>query len=109
MRILDKNTGIILASGHIPYGANLYLKNGDDVKKGDLITDWDPYNAVILSEVTGNIVFENILEGVPTRLRLTNRPAIRIKSSLNPVSRPRIRLSRSFRRMGKNSGTMIFR
>jgi len=64
MRIMDKNTNIVLASGHIPYGANLYLRNGDDVKKNDLITDWDPYNAVILSEVTGKIVFENIIEGV---------------------------------------------
>ncbi|NVO20448.1 MAG: DNA-directed RNA polymerase subunit beta' [Bacteroidetes bacterium] len=68
MRILDRNTNIILASGHIPYGANLYLRNGDDVKKGDLITDWDPYNAVILSEVTGKIVFDNILEGVTYKI-----------------------------------------
>jgi DNA-directed RNA polymerase subunit beta' len=68
MRILDKNTNIILASGHIPYGANLYLSNGDQVKKGDLITDWDPYNAVILSEVTGKIVFDNILEGVTYKI-----------------------------------------
>ncbi|MBK7173591.1 MAG: DNA-directed RNA polymerase subunit beta' [Bacteroidales bacterium] len=64
MRIMDTHTGIVLASGHIPYGANLYLRNGDTVKKGDLITDWDPYNAVILSEVTGKIVFDNIIEGV---------------------------------------------
>jgi len=68
MRILDKNTSIILASGHIPYGANLYVKNGDEVKKGDLITDWDPYNAVILSEVTGKVVFENIIEGVTFKI-----------------------------------------
>jgi len=64
MRIIDQNTGIILASGHIPYGANLYFRTGDTLKKGDLITDWDPYNAVILSEVTGKVVYENIIEGV---------------------------------------------
>ncbi|MBK7214607.1 MAG: DNA-directed RNA polymerase subunit beta' [Bacteroidales bacterium] len=64
MRIIDRNTNIVLASGHIPYGANLYLRNGEDVKKNDLITEWDPYNAVILSEVTGRIAFENIIEGV---------------------------------------------
>ena len=68
MRILDKKTNIVLASGHIPYGANLYLRNGDVVKKVDLITDWDPYNAVILSEVTGKIVFDNILEGVTYKI-----------------------------------------
>ncbi len=63
MRIIDKNTNIILTSSNIPYGASLYIKSGKTVKKGDLISDWDPYNAVIISEVTGKIEFENILEG----------------------------------------------
>jgi DNA-directed RNA polymerase subunit beta' len=53
MKIIHKNTNIVLASGNIPYGANLYFNNGDEVKKGDFISDWDPYNAVILSEVDG--------------------------------------------------------
>ncbi len=64
MRIIDPQTGIILASGHIPYAANLYYANGATVKKGELITEWDPYNAVILSEVDGKIVFDNINEGI---------------------------------------------
>ncbi len=64
MRIIDPLTGIILASGHIPYASNLYFENGSTVKKGDLITEWDPYNAVILSEVDGKLLFDNITEGV---------------------------------------------
>ena len=64
MRIVDPLTGIILASGHIPYASNLYFENGASVIKGDLITEWDPYNAVILSEVDGKLLFENITEGV---------------------------------------------
>jgi len=64
MRIIDPLTGIILASGHIPYASNLYFANGATVAKGDLITEWDPYNAVILSEVDGKLAFENITEGV---------------------------------------------
>lgn len=68
MRIIDKHTNIILASGHVPYGANLYAQNGATVKKGDLITDWDPYNAVILSEVDGIVSYENILEGVTYKI-----------------------------------------
>jgi DNA-directed RNA polymerase subunit beta' len=64
MRIVDPQTGIILASGHIPYASNLYFANGAPVKKGDLITEWDPYNAVILSEVDGKLLFDNILEGM---------------------------------------------
>jgi DNA-directed RNA polymerase subunit beta' len=68
MRIIDPQTGIILASGHIPYASNLYFANGSDVKKGELITEWDPYNAVILSEVDGELAFENITEGVTFKI-----------------------------------------
>lgn len=68
MKIIDKQTGVILASGNIPYGSKLYLKNGVDVKKDELIADWDPYNAVILSEVKGNIAFNNIIEGQTFRI-----------------------------------------
>ncbi|MEA3478919.1 MAG: DNA-directed RNA polymerase subunit beta', partial [Bacteroidota bacterium] len=63
MRIIDKNTNIILTSSNVPYGANLYIKNGKTVKKGELISEWDPYNAVIVSEAAGKIVFDNIVEG----------------------------------------------
>ncbi len=64
MRIMDPTTGIILASGHIPYASNLYFDNGASVKKNDLIAEWDPYNAVILSEVDGVLSFDNITEGI---------------------------------------------
>ncbi len=68
MKLLDPETGVILASGNIPYAANLYVKNGAKVKKGDVISDWDPYNAVILCEVSGSIAFENIIEGISYRV-----------------------------------------
>ncbi|MDO9512770.1 MAG: DNA-directed RNA polymerase subunit beta' [Bacteroidales bacterium] len=68
MRIIDPNTTVVLASSNIPYGANLYFKNGSTVAKGDLISEWDPYNAVILSEVTGIISFSNIQEGLTYRV-----------------------------------------
>ena len=68
MRIVDQNTRIALTSAHIPYGARLYFRNGDAVKKGQLISDWDPYNAVILSEVAGKVNFESIIENVTFRI-----------------------------------------
>jgi DNA-directed RNA polymerase subunit beta' len=63
MRIVDKNTRMVLTNQNIPYGANLYYEPGQEVKSGDLICEWDPYNAVIVSEVSGKIQFVNMVEG----------------------------------------------
>ncbi len=67
MRIIDKNTRITLTTHPITYGSRLYVKDGTEVKRGDLICEWDPYNAVIISEGTGKIVFESVIEGVTFR------------------------------------------
>lgn len=64
MRIIDPNTKIVLLTHNIPYGSKLYFKSGDTVKKGDVIIEWDPFNAVIVSEVSGKIEFENVIENV---------------------------------------------
>ncbi|WP_373810584.1 DNA-directed RNA polymerase subunit beta' [Porphyromonas macacae] len=64
VRIIDPNTKMILAQHNIPYGANLYFGEGDKVKKGDVLFQWDPFNAVIVSEVSGKVNFENMTEGV---------------------------------------------
>ena len=67
MRIMDKKTNIVLTTGNIPYGSELYFKNGSDIKKGELICEWDPYNAVIISEHSGKLDFENVIENVTFR------------------------------------------
>ena len=67
MRLIDSNTGFTLTTGNIPYGSQLYVKPGDTVKKGIVICDWDPYNAVIVSEFAGSVVFEGIKENVTYR------------------------------------------
>jgi len=67
MRIIDNNTNMILTTANIPYGATIYVPNGSDVKKGDLICDWDPYNAVIIAETTGKISFEDLEDGMTYR------------------------------------------
>jgi DNA-directed RNA polymerase subunit beta' len=67
MRIIDPNTRLVLTTGNIPYGSQLYVNNGDVLKKGTLICDWDPYNAVIVSEFGGTVEFEGIDEGITYR------------------------------------------
>ncbi|MBQ3555900.1 MAG: DNA-directed RNA polymerase subunit beta' [Bacteroidales bacterium] len=68
MRIVDPHTKIVLTSTNIPYGSKLYFKDGATVKKGDVICEWDPFNAVIISEATGKLQFENVIEGVNYKL-----------------------------------------
>jgi DNA-directed RNA polymerase subunit beta' len=68
VRIVDKNTKITLTTSTLPYGANLYFKAGDEVKKGNLICDWDPYNAIIISELPGKVSFDSIIEGITFRV-----------------------------------------
>lgn len=68
VKIIDVKTGVALTSSNVPYGSNLYFKHGDTVKKGDLIADWDPFNAVILSDVAGKVVYNDIIEGVTYRV-----------------------------------------
>ncbi len=67
LRIVDEKTGIIAMHANIPYGAEMKVANNTKVKKGDVICKWDPYNAVIVSEVAGNVVFDSIQEGVTFR------------------------------------------
>jgi DNA-directed RNA polymerase subunit beta' len=67
LKITDPKTGVALMTSNIPYGAELLIDNNTNVKKGDVICKWDQYNAVIISEVAGKVLFENIIDGVTYR------------------------------------------
>lgn len=67
MRIVDKNTGITLSTHNLPYGSKLYINDGDDVAKGQELCDWDPWNAVIISELDGTVAFEAVIKDVTYR------------------------------------------
>ncbi|MBR4390752.1 MAG: DNA-directed RNA polymerase subunit beta' [Bacteroidales bacterium] len=64
MKLHDTNTGVVLMTVNIPYGAKLYFGSGESVKKGDKIFEWDPYNATIVSEFSGKVRFVNVIEGI---------------------------------------------
>ena len=67
LKLHDNNTDVVLMTINIPYGAKLFFKAGDQVKKGDKICEWDPYNATIVSECSGKVRFQNVIEGVTYR------------------------------------------
>ncbi len=67
LKIIDKNTNIPLSTHPLPYGSKLYVKNGDEIRKGTMICEWDPFNGVIITEFDGKIEFENLIDGITFR------------------------------------------
>jgi DNA-directed RNA polymerase subunit beta' len=67
MRIIDKNTGITLSTHTIPYGSKLFINNGDSVSKGQHLCEWDPWNAVVISEMKGKVTFDSVIKDVTFR------------------------------------------
>ncbi|MBL7734124.1 MAG: DNA-directed RNA polymerase subunit beta', partial [Chitinophagaceae bacterium] len=67
VRIMDVKNDRLLITNNVPYGALLMVKDGQQVKKGDAICSWDPFNNVIVAEIAGQIKFENVIEGVTYR------------------------------------------
>ena len=63
LRIIDENTGITFSQYDVPYGSILYKNEGESVKKGDLICEWDVYNAITIIETDGTVRFDGLVEG----------------------------------------------
>ena len=76
LRIVDENTGYAYSQYDIPYGSVLHKKDGDKAVKGDLICEWDPYNASTIVEAAGKVAFENMVEGVTFRKESADEFAI---------------------------------
>ncbi len=80
---------------NIPYGAVLMVADGGKVKEGTRLAEWDPYNIPILTEVSGEIKFGDIIEGVTMREQVdevTGRSTRVIVESKDADARPRISL-----------------
>ncbi len=90
MRIIDPNTKMMLTNANIPYGSKLYYNNGATVKKGDVICEWDPFNAVIISEVGGKIDFRNLDENVTYRVDYDEQTGLEDKIIIESKDRTRV-------------------
>ena len=90
LRILDPKTGMMLTTANIPYGSKLYYKDGDTVEKGTVICEWDPFNAVIVSEVAGHIRYENLIENVTYRIDADEQSGLREKIIIESKDRTKV-------------------
>ncbi len=76
-KIVDDTTGVTISSSNLPYGATLYVEDGANVKKGDLICTWDPFNNAIISEATGKVKFDAVEEGITFRVEQDEQTGFR--------------------------------
>ena len=79
VKVLDKKSGIVLSNNIIPYGSSLLIKDGQALKKGDVVCQWDPYNGVIVSEFGGKIEYENIEQGVTYQVEIDEQTGFKEK------------------------------
>ena len=60
--VLDEN-GRERRRYSVIYGAKLRVKDGQKVKEGEILAEWDPYSIPVLTEVSGRVKFGDIIEG----------------------------------------------
>ena len=70
LKVIDEKSGAVMASANIPYGATLFAKPGQSIKKGDLLCEWDPFNSVIITEEDGIVKFDAVEEGITFKTEL---------------------------------------
>ena len=90
MRVIDPNTDIALTTQNIPYGSKLYVKDGDVATKGQMVCEWDPFNAVIISETEGKIEFEDVIENVTFKAETDEATGLREKIIIETKDRNKV-------------------
>ncbi len=69
IEILDEDDRII-ATYNVPYGSKLKIKENEEVKRGDVLFITDPYSSVIITETTGKVKFQDLIENITFREEL---------------------------------------
>ena len=96
---IEDDGGRQLAIYKVPYGAKLFIDNGEDVKKGKKICEWDPYTLPVIAERSGNVSYMDLVDGVSIAETVDDATGIASKSVLdwrsqskNTELKPRITL-----------------
>ena len=88
----------------VVYGARIKVKDGQAVKQGDLLVEWDPYSFTILTEDEGHIVFRDVLDGQTVHEQVdenTGMSALVIMESPDEKKQPRIEIKDAKGKVGR--------
>ena len=69
LRIVDEQ-GVEREKYALPSGARLYFENGAEVKKGDRLAEWDPFNEPFVTDVDGTVQLKDIIDGRTVQERI---------------------------------------
>jgi DNA-directed RNA polymerase subunit beta' len=93
--VIQDDTGRERERYGLTYGAKLYFADGEKVKQGQLLSEWDPFSVPILTEVPGVVKFGDVIEGVTMPEQLDEVTGLSRKSIIESKDadlRPRISL-----------------
>ena len=89
IKILHEKTNIEYVTYNIPYGASVYVNDGELVKEDRVLCDWDPYNAVIMSQIDGVVKFSKIEDGITSKVEVNPMTGVKervmVEQRLNSV------------------------
>ncbi len=90
---LEGPDGRILEKYPVVYGAKIRVEEGEEVKAGTLLVEWDPYTMPIITEASGKVKFGDIIDGVTVDERIdptTGRITIVVRDYKLTDYRPRV-------------------
>ena len=108
IRFVDPNTKIVLSTLNVPYGSSLYKRQGEIVRKGELVARWDPFNAVIVTEYAGTLRFRDVVEGVTFKAETDETTGLTEKIITDSKDHTRVPSCDVLNADGEVVGTYIF-
>ena len=87
--VIKDGSGKERASHKITYGSRLHVDDGDKVKRGQRISEWDPYTRPILTEVGGKIAYEDVVDGISVQETADESTGITKREIIDWRSTPR--------------------
>lgn len=85
--ILSRNCEVVIvdANGreksrhHVPYGTKLLVNEGDKVKKGQKVAEWDPFTVPVISEKAGKVELVDLINNISVKENIDETTGITSK------------------------------
>ena len=87
--VLRDEAGRERARNRIPYGAKLYVSQGETIQRGHTVASWDPFTLPLISERAGVVSFSDMVEGLSFREVVDERTGVSNKVVVDWRQQPR--------------------